>query len=120
MSESSPIPPHGGSGLETLWDDGERVFCREWRQDADGNVGSVLTVRAAAEHPPAAVLDRFAHEYALHDELDGAWAARPLGLIRDGRRTSLILEDPGGEPLELQLGAPMELGHFLRLALAMA
>ena len=36
----------------------------------------------------------------LKDELDGAWAARPLELIREGGRTMLVLEDPGGEPLD--------------------
>ncbi|MGY3119003.1 serine/threonine protein kinase [Bradyrhizobium sp. S3.14.4] len=117
MNVSSPIPTHGDGGLELLWDDGERVFCREWRRGADGNVNNVLIVKAATEHPPAAVLDRLAHEYALRDELDGTWAVRPLELIRDGGRTLLILEDPGSEPLEQLLGAPMKLDHFLRLAL---
>jgi serine/threonine protein kinase len=32
----------------------------------------------------------------------------------------LVLEDPGGEPLDLLLGAPMEVGHFLRLATGIA
>ncbi|UFW51988.1 MULTISPECIES: trifunctional serine/threonine-protein kinase/ATP-binding protein/sensor histidine kinase [Bradyrhizobium] len=120
MNVSSPIPTHGDAGLELLWDDGERVFCRELRRDADGNVSSVLIVRAASEHPPAAVLDRLAHEYALRDELDRTWAVRPLDLIRDGGRTLLILEDPGSEPLERQLGTPMTLDRFLRLALAIS
>ena len=33
---------------------------------------------------------------------------------------SLVLEDPGAEPLEPLLGAPMETSRFLRLALALA
>ncbi|XUJ32075.1 serine/threonine protein kinase [Bradyrhizobium japonicum] len=117
MHVSSRVSTNGNTGLEASWDDGERVFCREWRRGADGDLNSVLTVRAATEHPPAAVLDRLAHEYALRDELDGTWAVRPLELIRDGGRTLLILEDPGSEPLEQLLGAPMKLTHFLRLAL---
>ena len=32
----------------------------------------------------------------------------------------LLLEDPGGEPLERILGAPMEPGRFLRLAIGIA
>ncbi|MCP3395066.1 AAA family ATPase [Bradyrhizobium sp. CCGB12] len=118
MNVSSPIPTHGDASLELLWDDGERIFCRELRRDADGNVNSVLIVRAAAEHPPAAFLDRLAHEYALRDELDRTWAVRPLELIRDSGRALLILEDPSSEPLERQLGTPMKLDRFLRLALA--
>ena len=53
----------------------------------------------------------------MRDELDGAWAVRPLELGRDRGRTALVLEDPGGEPLERLLGAPMEVGRFLRLAI---
>ena len=82
--------------------------------DADG---SVLAVLPAAEHPTPATLDRLAHEYGLKDELDGAWAVRPLELIRERGRTMLVLEDPGGEPLERLLGAPMETDRFLRLAI---
>ncbi|MCA1458264.1 AAA family ATPase [Bradyrhizobium sp. BRP22] len=119
MHVSSRIPTNGDAGLKASWDDGERLFCRERRRGADGNVKSVLIVMAAAEHPPAAILDRLAHEYALRDELDGTCAVRPLELIRDGGRTLLILEDPGGEPLEDQLlGVPMKLDRFLGLALA--
>src|ERR1019366_9141925 len=62
-------------------------------------------------------LERLAHEYELKDELDGSWAARPLELRREGGQTLLLLEDPGGEPLESRLGAPMEIETFLRLAI---
>ena len=41
---------------------------------------------------------------------------RPRELVHDGDRAMLVLEDPGGEPLDLLLRAPMEVGHFLRLA----
>jgi len=103
-----------------LWEDGERVFCRGWRPGAEGKRSAVLAVLPAAEHPPPASLDRLAHEYGLKDELDGAWAVRPLDLGREGGRTMLVLEDPGGEPLERLLGAPMEVGSFLRLAIGIA
>ena len=45
---------------------------------------------------------------------------RPLELVRDRGRTMLVLEDPGGEPLDRLLGAPLEVGRFLRLAIAIA
>ena len=45
---------------------------------------------------------------------------RPLDLVRDAGRTMLVLEDVGGEPLDRLLGAPMEVGRFLRLAIAIA
>ena len=73
--------------------------------------------RSNRHRPP---LDRLAHEYSLKDELDSAWAVRPLELVRDRGRTVLVLEDPGGELLGGLLGAPMEVGRFLRIAVGMA
>ncbi|HUB47472.1 MAG TPA: AAA family ATPase [Acetobacteraceae bacterium] len=87
---------------------------------ADGEQRGVLAVWLTEEHPSAAGLDRLAHEYSLKDELDGAWAARPLVLERVQRRTRLILDDPGGQSLEAMLGRPMEVGPFLHLARGLA
>ena len=39
--------------LQVLWEDGERVFCRGWRRDADGSRRAVLAVRPAADAPVA-------------------------------------------------------------------
>jgi serine/threonine protein kinase len=80
----------------------------------------VLIVLPAAERHSPVSLARLAHHYELRDELDGGWAARPLELVREQGRTMLVLEDPGGEPLARLLGAPMELGRFLRLAIGVA
>ena len=87
---------------------------------ADGNRSAVLAVLPAAEHPAPATLDRLTHEYGLKDELDGTWAARPLEFIRDGGQIALVLEDPGGEPLDLRVATPMEVGRFLLLAISIA
>src|SRR6201991_3820284 len=105
---------------QVLWEDGERVFSRGWRLDENGNRLAVLLVAPATDHPSRTSLDRLTHEYELKDELDGAWAARPLALVRDTGRTLLVLDDPGGEPLDRLLGDPMEVGRFLRLALAVS
>ncbi|TCK84330.1 ATP-binding sensor histidine kinase [Paraburkholderia sp. BL9I2N2] len=105
--------------LQILWDDGERVLCRG-RRPGDAGGDSVLIARPAAEHPSPASLDRLVHEFGLKDELDGAWAVRPLELVREGGRTLLVLEDPGGQPLARLLGSPIELGIFLRLAVGIA
>jgi PAS domain S-box-containing protein len=118
MIASSRVPIKDNSGIEVLWEDGERIFCREWRPNGDGKLSKVLVVRLAAEHPTAASLDQLAHEYALRDELDEAWSARPLELVRERDRTLLVLADFGGEPLERLLDAPMKLDRFLRLAIA--
>jgi serine/threonine protein kinase len=96
---------------------GETVMCRGSRVGDDGERSAVLVVLPAAEPPSPSSLDRLAHEYRLKDELDRDWAVRPLELIREGRRTVLVLEDPGGEPLERLLGGPLEIDRFLRLAI---
>jgi len=100
-----------------LWEDGERVFCRGERR-ADGHGAAVLAVLPATERPAPATLDRLAHEYELKDELDGAWAVRPLELVRDCGRIMLVLEDTDSEPLHRLLGPPMKVHSFLSLAVA--
>jgi PAS domain S-box-containing protein len=107
-------------GSEILWEDGERIVRRGWRRDDHGKRHAVLIVLPAADRPTRASLDRLAHEYELREELDAAWALRPLDLVHDAGRTALILEDVNGEPLDRLLGAPMEVGRFLDLAIAIA
>src|SRR6516162_123662 len=102
---------------QVLWKDGERVVRRSWQLDDNGGRRPVLIVQPAADHPARSTLDRLTHEHELKHELDGAWAVRPLELVRDAGRTMLVLEDAGGEPLDGLLGAPMEVGRFLRLAI---
>src|SRR5215470_2449384 len=117
VQQSLNIAYSDGSS-QVLWEDGERVFSRGWRLDDNGNRIAVLLVAPATDDPSRTRLDRLTHEYELKDELDGAWAARPLALIRDAGRTVLVLDDPGGEPLDRLLAGPMEVGRFLRLAVA--
>src|SRR6266700_3441562 len=106
------------AGLQVLSDDGERVLCRGW--GSEGNASARLAVLPAAEDPAPASLDRLAHEYGLREELDSDWAVRPLDLIRERDGTVLVLEDPGGQPLDRTLGVPMETGKLLRLAIGIA
>jgi hypothetical protein len=80
-----------------------------WRDVGDGDLTAVLAVLSASEHPPPAFVGRLAHEYGLKDELDGRSVPRPLALVREHGRTILLLEDPGGEPLN-RLLRPMEMG----------
>src|SRR6202045_3679241 len=116
MNLSPSLGAGGVSRLTVLLEDGERVLCRGWRDDGDGDGTAVLAVLSASEHPAPAFVDQLAHEYGLKDELDGRSAARPLALVREHGRTMLLLEDPGGGPLARLLGRPMEMGRFLRFA----
>lgn len=109
-----------GGGLELLSEDGEcRLYRGSWL-DETGASRSVLSLRMIAEHPSPATIDRLTHEYELKDVLDRGWAARPIELVRDHGRTMLVLEDPGGEPLESRLREPLAMPQFLKLAIGIA
>jgi serine/threonine protein kinase len=120
MNLSLSLGAGGTGGLTVLCEDGERVLCRGWRDDGDGDRKAVLAVLSGSEHPTPGFIDRLAHEYGLRDELDGRSAVRPLALVRKHGRTVLLLEDPGGEPLDRLLGQPMETGRFLRFAIGLS
>src|SRR3954454_16726177 len=120
MVQQSVNIAYSDDSSQVLWEDGERVFSRGWRLDDNGNRLAVLLVTPTADHPSRSRLDRLTLEYELKDELDGSWAVQPLALTRDAGRTVLVLDDPGGEPLDRLLGGPMEAGPFLRLAIAIA
>ena len=115
-----PLPTPEEDGLDVLLSDGQRIFCRGTRPDANGGRARVLIVLVAGQQPSPSNLERLVREFELRNDLDGAWAVRPLALEHHRGRPQLCLEDPGGEPLELVLGAPMEIERFLRLAIGAA
>src|SRR5216683_3554573 len=94
-----------------------------YRGRQHGNPSPVLAIALSAEQPSPQSLRRFEHEYSLAAELDPAWAAKPLALTRHEGRTILVLEDPGGEPLDRVLergqGQPLDLIRFLRIAIGL-
>src|SRR6516165_7055098 len=120
MVQQSLNVAYSDGSSQVLWEDREGVFSRGWRLDDNGNRLAVLLVTPAADHPSRSRLDRLTHEYELKDELDSAWAARPLALMRDAGRTVLVLDDLGGEPLVRLLGSPLEMERFLTLAIGIA
>ncbi|MDB5500759.1 MAG: histidine kinase [Tardiphaga sp.] len=120
MELSSRFSASGLGGLQVLSVDGGLAFCRGWRDTSEGKRNGVLVMLPASEQPTSATLGRLAHEYSLKDQLDRTWAVRPLELERDRGQAVLVFEDPGGELLGGLLGTPMELGHFLRLAVGVA
>ncbi|MBV8106275.1 MAG: protein kinase, partial [Hyphomicrobiales bacterium] len=109
-----------GNDLRVLWEDSERVLCRTWRVSGSGEPSPALALCLATEQPSSAALERLAHELSLKGDLESAWAVQPLEIVRDGGRIMLMLEDPGGEPLERLLVEPMEIGTFLRIAVGVA
>jgi PAS domain S-box-containing protein len=81
-----------------------------------GNGLPPILLVAAGEASLSAV-KRLEHEYALKAELDADWSVRPVALTHYDRGMALVLEDPGGEPLDRLLGRPLEVSHFLRIAI---
>src|SRR5215831_17613782 len=109
------------STLAPLHEDGDLILYRAAHASpAGGVVPSVLVVGPAGEYVSPAALAHLEHEYALATDLDSRWAVRPVGLERYRGRAVLVLEDPGGEPLDRLVGLPMEVGAFLRLAISIA
>jgi PAS domain S-box-containing protein len=82
--------------------------------------GLAPVLLAAAEEGSRACVERLEYEYALKSELDADWAARPVALTHHNGRMTLVLEDPGGAPLDRLLGRPLEVSHFLRIAIPLA
>src|SRR6266478_1149828 len=106
--------------LEPLNTDGERILYRGVHANPADALPRVLVVAPAGEYSSPKTLARLEHEYSLAAELDPQWTVRPLALARHHGRTVLMLDDPGGEPLDRLLGTPMEVGAFLRLAIGIA
>ena len=95
-----------------------------YRGRQHGDPSPILAVAPATKHPSPQSLRRLEHEYLLASELDPAWAAKPLALTRHEGRKLLVLEDPGGEPLDQVLervqGQPLDLARLLRIAIGLA
>jgi serine/threonine protein kinase len=84
-----------------------------------GNGLAPILLVAAEETSPGCV-EGLEHEYALKGELDADWAARPIALTHYNDRMTLVLEDPGGTSLDRLLGRPLDVSHFLRIAIPLA
>ena len=115
--------------LEVLRKDDAFVL---YRGRSEYDESQILVLSPAVEYPAPDTLKRLEHEYALRAELESAWAARPIAITHHWDRTVLVLDDPGGVPLD-QLrgpardasrsdagGQPLDLAVWLRLAVGLA
>jgi PAS domain S-box-containing protein len=91
-----------------------------YRGQSTLDLSRILVLAPAVERPGPESLRRLAHEYSLREELDPVWAARPIALAQHQGRTVLVLEDPGGTPLDQRLASPVELDSALGLAIGLA
>jgi hypothetical protein len=76
----------------------------------EGN-SQILVLPPAAEYPPSETLERLEYEYSLREELDLAWAARPIETARYRDSTVLVLDDPG-VPLDQLLSQPLDAPRY--------
>ena len=96
--------------LESVRKDEELVLYRGKPSNQPGSP-SVLLLTPVSTRPALATLKKIEHEYSLRDELSSAWAVRLLALSEQRGQTTLVLEDPGGEPLDQILPGPMRSGN---------
>lgn len=99
-------------------EDAEFILSRGLPKQTDRS--SVLLLTPTQKHPRLETLSKLKHEYALKDELDSSWAARPRELSQYNEQAGLLLEDPGGRPLHRLLSGPMEPKQFLHLGIGLA
>jgi PAS domain S-box-containing protein len=107
--------------LETLCQDGEFILYRGLRKNQrDASPSSILVSTPVTERPAPGTLRKIEHAFSLKAELDPRWAVRPLALTQHQGRSMLLLEDPGGEPLDGLITGPMELRQFLSVAIGLS
>jgi hypothetical protein len=88
--------------FEALRKDQEFIL---YRGRSKRDASRVLVLSPVAEYPAPERLKRLEHEYSLREELDPAWAARPIAIARHWDRPVLVLDDPGGVPFDEFLAA---------------
>ena len=122
MTGSASISGAGDNqNWQVLWQNPERVFGRLGFNGASEHRYAFIPALSRAEHPTLEIIHRLNHEYQLKDLLDPAWALRPVELIRDDpSRPMLVVDYAAGEPLDRLTRQPMEIGQFLRLAVAIS
>ena len=103
--------------FEPLRSDEDSILYRA-RNDED--LSQVLVLAPAKEELGPESLKRLEHEYSLKGDLDAAWAARPIAITFHWNRPVLVLEDPGGIPLDQLIGRASDLGSSLRRAISLA
>ena len=91
----------------------EEVVISRGKDPGRTDAPSVLLVSTVSKQPSPGTLKKLENEYSLKDELNSAWAVRPLALSQESGQATLVLEDPGGKTLDRLPPGPMEMGQFL-------
>jgi len=105
--------------LNVLHEDEEFTLYRGEHSSQPGSA-PVLLLAPSSRKPSLETLKKLAHEFSLRDELDSAWAVRSLAVTEHFGQTAIVLEDPGGDPLDRFLTGPVEVRSFLKIAIGLA
>ena len=108
-----------GYRLEPLREDEEFILYRG-RPRKQGDIPSVLLLAPVSTRPALDSLKKLEHAYSFRSELEAGWAVRPVALSRYNEQRVLVLEDPGGKPLNRLIQGPMDMTQFLRFAVGLA
>ena len=103
---------------ERLREDEEFILYRGRLTEAE--VPSVLLLTLASPRPALETLKKIENEYSFRDDLDATWAIRPRGLSQYNGQKALVLEDPGGQPLDHLIEGPIDIRKFLPIAVGLA
>jgi PAS domain S-box-containing protein len=88
-------------------------------RSTDGS-SQVLLRSPTSQHPTPQNLKRLEWAYSLKEELEPAWAVRPTEFANHWDRTVLLMEDPGGVPLDQLLGRRLDLVYTLHIAIGLS
>jgi PAS domain S-box-containing protein len=84
----------------------------------------ILALAAPGDRTEQLSVQKFEHELSLSDVLGGDWAAKPIRLARYKGQPVLVMDDPGGKPLDCLIrqskGAPIDVPRLLRVAIGIA
>lgn len=105
------------SNIQTLWDDGVFVLSRVPTREV---MKTRLAVSLSASQPSADALALLEKAYGLRARLDSPRFTQPTALVREARRTALIMDDPGGAVLSSVDAHALPLAQVLTLAANMA
>jgi serine/threonine protein kinase len=91
-----------------------------YRGQHKSDASQVLALSSVKGPPNIQGLKRIKQELSLKPDLDPGWAIRPIASAYLWDRDVLVLEDPGGVPLDQLLGRPLEIAFALRVATNLA
>jgi PAS domain S-box-containing protein len=91
-----------------------------YRGRSSNDSSQVLLSSPTSQNPTPQNLKRLERPYSLKEELDPAWAVRPIEFANHWDRLVLVMEDPGGVPLDQLLGQPLDLAFSLRIAVSLS